>query len=73
MAHATALVIAHVSDLHLGAHDAVAVDTLPADVAAARPTLTVVTGDVTMRARAGEFRRVPRWGPTWTRSCRRRA
>jgi 3',5'-cyclic AMP phosphodiesterase CpdA len=50
------VVIAHVSDLHLGAHDAVAVDTLPADVAAARPTLTVVTGDITMRARAGEFR-----------------
>jgi 3',5'-cyclic AMP phosphodiesterase CpdA len=49
------VVIAHVSDLHLGAHDPLAVDTLPADVAAARPTLTVVTGDITMRARAGEF------------------
>ena len=49
------IVIAHVSDLHLGAHDPVAVDTLPADVAAARPTLTVVTGDITMRARSDEF------------------
>jgi 3',5'-cyclic AMP phosphodiesterase CpdA len=49
------IVIAHVSDLHLGAHDATAVDTLPADVAAARPTLTVITGDITMRARPDEF------------------
>jgi 3',5'-cyclic AMP phosphodiesterase CpdA len=54
---AAPVVIAHVSDLHLGAHDPVAVDTLPADVAAARPTLTVVTGDITMRARVGEFQR----------------
>jgi 3',5'-cyclic AMP phosphodiesterase CpdA len=50
------LVIAHVSDPHLGAHDPVAVETLPADVAAVRPTLTVVTGDCTMRARVPQFR-----------------
>ncbi len=50
------VVIAHVSDLHLGAHDPVAADTLVADVAAARPSLTVVTGDCTMRARDGQFR-----------------
>lgn len=49
------LVIAHVSDLHLGAHDPVAVETLPADVAAVRPALTVVTGDLTMRARVPQF------------------
>lgn len=54
----TPIVIAHVSDLHFGAHDTAAVDTLPADVSAARPGLTVVTGDCTMRARAGEFRLV---------------
>ncbi len=50
------VVVAHVSDLHLGAHDQAAVDSLVADVAAVRPHLTVVTGDVTMRARTGQFR-----------------
>ena len=50
-------VIAHVSDLHLGAVDPAAVETLTADVAAVRPALTVVTGDCTMRARNGQFRR----------------
>jgi 3',5'-cyclic AMP phosphodiesterase CpdA len=49
------MVIAHVSDLHLGAHDPVAVDTLVADVSAAGPALTVVTGDWTMRARPDQF------------------
>ena len=52
------IVLAHVSDLHLGAHDPVAVGSLAADVAAARPALTVVTGDSTMRARPREFRQV---------------
>lgn len=50
------LVITHVSDLHLGAHDPAAVETLAADVAAVHPTLTVVTGDCTMRARTSQFR-----------------
>jgi 3',5'-cyclic AMP phosphodiesterase CpdA len=50
------LVVAHVSDLHLGAHDPDAVATLADEVAAVRPALTVVTGDSTMRARASEFR-----------------
>jgi 3',5'-cyclic AMP phosphodiesterase CpdA len=49
-------VIAHVSDLHIGAHDPAATASLAADVAAARPVLTVVTGDCTMRARRREFR-----------------
>jgi len=48
-------VIAHVSDLHFGAHDPAAAASLADDVAAARPTLTVVTGDCTMRARRREF------------------
>ena len=55
-ADAHTVTIAHVSDLHLGAHSPAAVRDLPADVAAARPTVTVVTGDLTMRARAGQFR-----------------
>jgi 3',5'-cyclic AMP phosphodiesterase CpdA len=49
--------IAHVSDLHFGDHDPVAVEALLADVYAARPALTVVTGDSTMRARTDQFRR----------------
>jgi 3',5'-cyclic AMP phosphodiesterase CpdA len=49
-------VIAHVSDLHIGAHDPAATTSLAEDVAAARPALTVVTGDCTMRARPREFR-----------------
>jgi 3',5'-cyclic AMP phosphodiesterase CpdA len=52
------IVVAHVSDLHLGAHVPSAVDSLVADVAAVRPDLTVVTGDCTMRARTGQFRQV---------------
>jgi 3',5'-cyclic AMP phosphodiesterase CpdA len=52
------VVIAHVSDMHLGAHDPAAADTLAGDVAAVRPALTVITGDLTMRARTGQFRQV---------------
>ncbi|BCJ45768.1 metallophosphoesterase [Actinoplanes ianthinogenes] len=49
------LTVAHLSDLHLGAHEPDAVPSLIADVAAAAPDLTVVTGDWTMRARPREF------------------
>jgi 3',5'-cyclic AMP phosphodiesterase CpdA len=50
------LVIAHVSDLHFGAHSQGAAVDLVADVLAAAPTVTVVTGDLTMRARPAQFR-----------------
>ncbi|GAA0468799.1 metallophosphoesterase [Paractinoplanes deccanensis] len=50
------IAVAHVSDLHLGAHDPAAAAGLVADVVAAGPDLTVVTGDSTMRARTREFR-----------------
>lgn len=50
------IVVAHLSDLHLGAHDPASVASLPEAVAACRPALTVVTGDSTMRAREREFR-----------------
>jgi 3',5'-cyclic AMP phosphodiesterase CpdA len=50
------IVVAHLSDLHLGAHVPQAVATIADDVAAFHPDLTVVTGDHTMRARPGEFR-----------------
>jgi 3',5'-cyclic AMP phosphodiesterase CpdA len=49
------LVVAHLSDLHLGAHIQATVDSLVADVAAVRPRLTVITGDCTMRARTAQF------------------
>jgi 3',5'-cyclic AMP phosphodiesterase CpdA len=49
------VVIAHLSDLHLGAHSPEAVDSLLTDVTVAAPTLTIVTGDLTMRARARQF------------------
>ena len=52
----TPLVIAHLSDMHLGAHVPDAVTSVIADVMAARPALTVVTGDCTMRARVPQFR-----------------
>jgi 3',5'-cyclic AMP phosphodiesterase CpdA len=51
------LVVAHLSDLHLGAHVPAAVDALAGDVAAFHPDLVVVTGDNTMRARPHEFMR----------------
>jgi 3',5'-cyclic AMP phosphodiesterase CpdA len=50
------LVVAHLSDPHLGAHLPAAAQDLVADVAAAAPDLTVVTGDLTMRARPHQFR-----------------
>lgn len=47
--------IAHVSDPHFGVHDPVIAERLLSDVAAFDPDLTVVTGDLTMRARIPEF------------------
>lgn len=49
-------VIAHISDLHFGAEDEAAVAALAADLAAARPDLVAVSGDLTLRARHREFR-----------------
>jgi 3',5'-cyclic AMP phosphodiesterase CpdA len=51
------IVVAHLSDLHFGAHDERAVAGIAAEVAAFAPDLTVVTGDHTMRARPREFDR----------------
>ena len=49
------VVIAHLSDLHFGRHDSAATEALLDDVAATRPGVTVVTGDLTQRARQHEF------------------
>ena len=49
------VVLAHISDLHFGAHDALAAESLVADLHAVRPHVVVVTGDLTQRARPREF------------------
>lgn len=49
--------LAHVSDIHVGAEDDIALDGLAADLHAAGVTATVVTGDLTMRARTRQFAR----------------
>jgi len=48
-------VIAHLSDLHFGREDPRLVEALVRDLAAARPDLLAVSGDLTQRARGREF------------------
>jgi 3',5'-cyclic AMP phosphodiesterase CpdA len=50
-----ALRIAHVSDIHVGAHDELTLDGLAQDLHEANVAATIVTGDLTMRARTHEF------------------
>ena len=47
--------IAHISDLHFGRHDPSIADGLLADLAAEKPDLVAVSGDLTQRARHHEF------------------
>jgi 3',5'-cyclic AMP phosphodiesterase CpdA len=47
--------IAHVSDLHFGREDPRVVEAVLQDLAASRPHLVVVSGDLTQRARRREF------------------
>ena len=47
--------LVHLSDLHFGRIDAALLDPLRQAVAAAQPDLVVVSGDLTQRARTGEF------------------
>lgn len=47
--------IAHLSDLHFGRHDETAVERLLADISEVKPDITVVTGDLTQRARNWQF------------------
>jgi len=49
------ILIAHVSDLHFGAHTPAVVDALREDIVAAAPTLLAVSGDLTQRARHRQF------------------
>ena len=47
--------LAHLSDLHFGATEPAVVAGLITDLATQRPDLVVVSGDLTMRARRGQF------------------
>jgi 3',5'-cyclic AMP phosphodiesterase CpdA len=47
--------IAHLSDLHFGRHNETAAKRLLADISEAQPDITVVTGDLTQRARHRQF------------------
>ena len=48
--------IAHVSDIHFGRTDPAVVEGVVADVHAMEPSLVVMSGDFTQRARAGQYR-----------------
>ena len=48
--------IAHLSDLHFGREDPEVVAALVAELAERRPSIVAVSGDLTQRARAGQFR-----------------
>lgn len=48
--------IAHLSDLHFGAHDPAVVAGAEAWLANERPDLVAISGDFTQRARAGQYR-----------------
>ncbi len=53
--------IAHLSDIHFGWEDRRAVEAAVATVAAFDPTLTVVTGDLTLNGLPREFQAARRW------------
>jgi 3',5'-cyclic AMP phosphodiesterase CpdA len=53
--------IAHLSDIHFGGEMTEAVEAVTRDVAAFAPTLTVVTGDLTLNGQPSEFRAAARW------------
>jgi 3',5'-cyclic AMP phosphodiesterase CpdA len=48
-------IVAHISDLHFGRENPRVVEGLAADLSAQRPSLVAVSGDLTQRARPGQF------------------
>lgn len=54
-------VLFHASDLHFGAEDTAALTWFTGQVRKAAPDAVVITGDLTMRARATEFAAAGRW------------
>jgi 3',5'-cyclic AMP phosphodiesterase CpdA len=53
--------IAHLSDIHFGDEITAAVKAAPDVVAAFEPTLTIVTGDLTLGGKPDEFRAAAQW------------
>ncbi|BAV64482.1 metallophosphoesterase family protein [Sphingobium cloacae] len=53
--------IAHLSDLHFGAHDDRIVTAAEAWLLEKRPDLVVISGDLTQRARVAQFRQASAW------------
>ena len=53
--------IAHLSDIHFGGEIPEAVEAAPELVADFRPTLTIVTGDLTLNGQPAEFRAAAAW------------
>ncbi|MHA6719880.1 metallophosphoesterase family protein [Sphingomonas sp. RS6] len=51
----------HVSDVHFGREDAAAIEWFDSAVREERPDALIMTGDLTMRARAAEFSAASRW------------
>ncbi len=51
----------HASDLHFGAEDRAALNWFADRVAQGRPDAVIITGDITMRARAREFAAAAQW------------
>ena len=51
--------IAHLSDLHFGTEDAAMAERLAAELHELRPQLTVISGDLTQRARRRQFAAAP--------------
>ena len=49
--------IAHLSDLHFGAHDERLVEAVEGRVDELKPDLVVISGDFTQRARTEQFKR----------------
>lgn len=56
-----ALTLFHISDLHFGREDRVALDWVSAAIAAEQPDAVLITGDLTMRARHREFEAACAW------------
>lgn len=55
------LTLFHLSDIHFGLEDRVALDWVRGEIATRRPDAVVITGDHTMRARHHEFVAATRW------------
>lgn len=53
--------IAHLSDIHFGAHDQKIVDAATAWLEERRPDLVIISGDLTQRARIGQFGHAAGW------------